>query len=142
MKLGRPARIRVVTSVSFFTYLAYLLFFIGVGIIMRLNQGANINISATNFYAMMTAHGLGMVATLFSASFVAIWYLLNRYVSMSIRLMWVVYFMNFIGFIGLLSSTLVAKFGAGWYLLYPLPFLDTWPYTSIGLIIYTLIFGG
>lgn len=107
---------------------------VALGIVMRMNQARLIDIPAERFYAYMTLHGLGMAGTLFVAALGGLWYLLSRYLNLSRRQMWVVYVSTVLGVVLLLIANLVGHFGAGWYMLYPLPFLNaTWPYWSIGV---------
>ncbi len=143
MLTKRSTEIRALTVVSIGTAFGFFVLFVIIGIVMRMNQGGMIRIEPEKFYALMTAHGLGMAASLFIASYTAAWHLLSKYVRLSTRLMWFVYLMNLLGFIGLLISTIIGNFGAGWYMLYPLPFiLDSWhPYT-VTLMIYSLAIWG
>ena len=143
MLTKRPTEIRALTAVSMSTSLGFFLIFVVIGIVMRMNQAGIIKIEPERFYGLMTAHGLGMAASLFIASYTSAWYSLSKHVRVSTRLMWFVFFMNLLGFIGLLISTVIGNFGPGWYMLYPLPFiLDSWhPYT-VTLIIFALVFWG
>ena len=143
MLTKRPTQVRALTAVSMSASLGFFLIFVVIGIVMRMNQGGIIKIEPERFYGLMTAHGLGMAASLFIGSYTSAWYLLSKYVRVSTRLMWFVFLMNLLGFIGLLISTVIGNFGPGWYMLYPLPFiLDTWhPYT-VTLIIFALVFWG
>ena len=143
MLIKRPAQVRAVTAVSIGLSLSLFLIFVIIGIIMRMNQGGIISIEPERFYGLMTAHGLGMSAALFIGGYSSAWYLLSKYVHLSIRLMWFVFLMNIFGFLGLLIATVVGNFGPGWYMLYPLPFiLDSWhPYT-VTLIIFSAAFWG
>lgn len=143
MERNRSTRIYTVSTVSIGLSILMFSFFVLIGIILRMNQGSMINLSSDVFYALMTAHGVGMAVSLFIGSYSCAWFLLNKYIRLSIRLMWIVFLLNLAGFIGLLISTIIGNFGAGWYMLYPLPFiLETWhPYTTT-LIILSLSFWG
>ncbi|MCC7401773.1 MAG: cbb3-type cytochrome c oxidase subunit I [Chitinophagaceae bacterium] len=126
------------------TFLVVFPLLIVLGLLMRMNQGEQINLGMDKFYVLMTLHGLGMAGLLFSTSFAALWYLLGtRHVKLNLGIGYFVYFMILIGVIGLTYSTLLGKFGAGWYLLYPLPFKNAiWPAWSTGLSIVSLIILG
>jgi len=115
-----------------------------LGLFMRLGQGELIKLLLANFYAFMTLHGLGMAGLLFSMAFAAIWYLISiRFARLNIRVGYFVFFTTLIGLAGLTISTLIGKFGPGWYLLYPLPFKDpTWVSWSIKASIISIIILG
>ena len=101
---------------------------ITLGITMRLAQGAVVPLSTPDFYALMTMHGLGMAGTLFSAGIAMVWFVAARHARPSRAAMWVAYVLFVAGAVALLVATLIGKFAAGWYALYPLPFLKaTWP---------------
>jgi len=126
------------------TFLILFPLWITLGLLMRLNQGEWIKLSPDTFYALMTMHGLGMAGTLFSISLAALSYLIaTRYARLNIGVGYFVYFSVVLGVIGLIIATLYAKFGPGWYLLYPLPFVGAnWPGWSTALSIISLIILG
>lgn len=126
------------------TFLIAFPLLIVVGLLMRLNQGEEIKLGIDTFYVLMTLHGLGMAGVLYSMAFAALWYLIGtRYAKLSAATGYVIYFLILAGVIGLTYATLLGKFGAGWYLLYPLPFKGTfWPTWSTGLSIISLIILG
>lgn len=115
------------------TFLILFPFMAILGLLMRLGQGEFIKLLLANFYAIMTLHGLGMAALLFSMAFAATWYLIGtRFVKLNTRIGYFVFFTELLGFILLTVGTLIGKFGAGWNLLYPLAFKDpTWASWSI-----------
>jgi cytochrome c oxidase subunit 1 len=47
-----------------------------------------------------------------------------------------------LGVAGLIAATLIGRFGPGWYMLYPLPFLTTWADWSIGLAVISVMLLG
>lgn len=128
-------------SITFLTLFPIL---ITLGLLMRLNQGEEINLKANTFYALMTLHGLGMAGVLFSIAFAALWYLIStRYARLLVGVGYFVYFLILIGVVALTIATLIGKFGPGWYLLYPLPFIGTsWKPWSTGLSIISIIILG
>ncbi len=139
MLVKRPAQVRAVTAVSMGLSLGLFIIFVFIGIVMRMNQGGMIKLGPERFYGLMTAHGLGMTASLFIGGYTSTWYLLNKYIRLSLRLKYIVFFMNLLGFIGLFIATVIGNFGPGWYMLYPLPFiLDSWHSYTITLIIFSL----
>ncbi len=127
-----------------FTFLIIFPILIILGLLMRLNQGEVIDLGIDNFYVLMTLHGLGMAGLLYSMAFGALWYLLStRYVRLNTQVGYFIYAAVLIGVIGIIITTLIGKFGAGWYLLYPLPFKGTfWSSWATGLTIISLIILG
>lgn len=110
------------------TMVAIMVLMVVLGITMRLAQGAVISLSPPAFYATMTMHGLGMAGALFSAGIVMVWWVTSQYARPSRGAMWVAYVLFVAGAGALLIATLIGKFAAGWYALYPLPFVNaTWP---------------
>lgn len=131
-------RLVVIWSITFLILFPLL---ITLGLLMRLNQGEWMKLSMDTFYALMTLHGLGMAGVLFSIAFAALWYLIStRYAKLNLGVGYVVYFLVVIGVLGLAYATLIGKFGAGWYMLYPLPFKGaTWTTQSTILSVISLI---
>lgn len=108
------------------TFLVIFPFLVVLGYMMRLNQAERIHLGMDTFYTLLTLHGLGMASILFSIAFAALWYLIaTRYANLKRSIGYLVYFLTVAGFICLTLATLVGKFGAGWYMLYPLPFKGT-----------------
>ncbi|MCL5054540.1 MAG: cbb3-type cytochrome c oxidase subunit I [Firmicutes bacterium] len=132
---------RKVTIVWMATVLILFLVFAALGLLMKMNQAEFVNLPPEYFYAFLTLHGLGMIGIIFCGTFAGVGYLLSRYVKLNLSLMWFVYFFTAAGLIGLLLATLVGKFGAGWYVLYPLPFYSqhTWANWSVLLAIVSII---
>lgn len=126
------------------TFMVVFPFLIVLGLLMRLNQGETIDYGMGNFYAGMTLHGLGMIGILYSIAFAGMWYLLSiRYVKLNIKIGYLNWILILIGFLGLVVATLFGKFAAGWYLLYPLPFIGvSWPSWSTALTMISVIILG
>jgi cytochrome c oxidase subunit I len=112
-----------------------------LGLTMRLSQATVIKVDADLFYAIMTLHGLGMAGTAFVAGFAGVTYLLASYVRVNLAIMWTMYVLTVLGVVGLVVACLIGRFGPGWYLLYPLPFLANgiWPDWALGLGVLSLI---
>ena len=125
-----------ITSLIVFVVLVLL------GLVMRMNQAGAIELRPDYFYAVMTLHGLGMAGVLYTAGYAAVWYLLARYVQPSVGLMRFNFVLILLGVVGLIVATLIGRFGPGWYLLYPLPFLATWEGWSIGLAVISVMLLG
>ncbi len=108
------------------TFLLAFPLLITLGLLMRLSQGEVTETSPIDFYMYMTLHGLGMIGVLFSFAFAGLWYLVStRFVKLNHKLGYFIYILILIGLIGLTIATLIGKYGPGWYMLYPLPFINT-----------------
>ncbi|MEM7198888.1 MAG: cbb3-type cytochrome c oxidase subunit I [Planctomycetota bacterium] len=93
-----------------------------LGLVMRVAQSDLVpDLDATRFYSVMTLHGVGMVGLWYTAGMASVCFLLSRYVRVSVLANKVGFASTLIGVALLLVSTLIGKFGAGWYFLYPLP---------------------
>lgn len=123
------------------TFMIIFPLLITLGLIMRLKQGDVTGTTPEHFYAIMTLHGLGMASILFSFSMAGLWYLLStRYVRLKTSIAYFVYFSVVIGLLGLAVGTLIMKYGPGWYMLYPLPFVGTfWSSTATLVSVLSLI---
>ncbi|MCO5269893.1 MAG: cbb3-type cytochrome c oxidase subunit I [Brumimicrobium sp.] len=117
---------------------------ITLGLLMRLNQGEAIELMPNTFYSIMTLHGLGMAGLLFSFAWAALCYLVGtRYAKLNIKFLYFILVMIVVGVVLLAYATLIGGFAAGWYALYPLPFVGTsWPAWSTGMTIVALIILG
>ncbi len=141
VEIKRQRKLVVTWSVTFMVVFPLL---ITLGLLMRLNQGEDISLNPGTFYTLMTLHGLGMAGLLFTFSFAGLWYLVGtRHAKLNIGVGYFVFTLVLIGVIGLAIATLIGKFGPGWYMLYPLPFIGAnWPTWSTGLAIISLIILG
>jgi len=138
---GRHKKLILTWSITFLVLFPLL---IVLGLLMRMNQGEVIKVDNATFYSYMTLHGLGMAGVLFSMAWAAVFYLVGtRYVKLNIGLGYAVFLLVVIGSVGLAVATLIGKFAAGWYMLYPLPFIGaTWKAWTTGLAIISLIIMG
>lgn len=137
--LKKQRKLAVIWAVTFLIVFPLL---VTLGLLMRMNQGQVATVEASNFYSFMTLHGLGMVGVLFSVAFAGIWYIIaTRYAKLSLGIGYFFYIFSLLGVLGLAASTLIGKFAAGWYLLYPLPFQvgATWQVGSTQLITISII---
>ncbi len=140
--MGKAGRINIVPFVVVLPLVFIVLLLLGFT--MRANQGDILNISPDLFYAIMTLHGLGMAGTAAVGGLAGLLYLLSRYVDINPKVGGFLFFGYLVTVVGLITATLIGKFGPGWYVLYPLPFLSNgvWPNWSVGLAIISLIFLG
>ncbi|MDH4224459.1 MAG: cbb3-type cytochrome c oxidase subunit I [Deltaproteobacteria bacterium] len=125
-----------VTALLVFLVLALL------GWVMRLTQSGMVQLPSDAFYSVMTLHGLGMAGVMYTGAYAALWYLLSGYVQPSLKLMKINFVLILLGVVGLIGATLIGGFGAGWYVLYPLPFIEQWPRWSSLLAIVSLVLLG
>lgn len=134
---------RKLTILWVVTMLALFAVMIVLGITMRLAQGHAIELQPTTFYAIMTMHGLGMAGTLYSGALAALWYVLARHVRLSLVVYRIALGLIVVGAVGLVAATLIGGFGPGWYLLYPLPFVNAaWPAWTTGVVIGSMMLLG
>ncbi len=126
------------------TFLILFPFLITLGLLMRIKQGEIVDISMSKFYSFMTLHGLGMAGVLFSIALASLFYLLGtRYTNLNVRLGYYVFYGVVIGVVGLVMGTLIGEFGAGWYMLYPLPFKGAyWTDWSLGVTFFSILILG
>ncbi|QWK19213.1 MAG: cbb3-type cytochrome c oxidase subunit I [Hydrogenobacter thermophilus] len=112
-----------------------------LGFTMRANQGELIHIPPDLFYAIMTLHGLGMAGTAAAGGLAALAYLLSRYANVSSKVVNFMFIAYLITVAGLITATLIGRFGPGWYVLYPLPFkpMGIWSNWAIGLAVVSLM---
>lgn len=97
-----------------------------LGIIMRLNQGAFIDIAADKFYGDMTVHGLTMIGIWYVAGMAAVNFIMERYVKTSRLANTLAMIFTIVGVVMLWTSVFVGNFHAGWTFLYPLPLRPLW----------------
>jgi cytochrome c oxidase subunit 1 len=98
-----------------------------VALYMRLTQAGTLVTARGWFYPMMTLHGVGMAGVWFVGSMAAAARVLSRYTQPSERVSRFTFYGTLLGVVLLLASTFLGKFAAGWYFLYPLPFMGGWP---------------
>ena len=135
----KKERVLIITwSITFLVLFILLIF---LGFLMRIGQAEMKKLLLADFYSLMTLHGLGMTAVMFSFAFAILWYLIStRLVSLNIRIGYFVYLTLLMAIGGLTIGILIGKFGPGWFLLYPLPFKSgTWLSWSAGVTIISLI---
>jgi len=136
-------KIQGITSFILGTVMTLIVILLLLGFLMRSAQSSVISIPSQFFYAVMTLHGLGLAGTLFIGGLIAIWYLLSKYIEMSTGLLKFNFILIVLGVVLLLLATLVGGFGPGWYVLYPLPFLEgAWPrWTVLSAIVSLMLLG-
>lgn len=145
MTTNEPVSSRDKTQVLIWLGTALVLFLILalLGLIMRLTQAGALAPTPDIFYSIMTLHGLGMSGAMFMGGLAGIWYLMQRYIDRYSGLMWTSYGLIVLGAAGLVVGTLIGRFGPGWYVLYPLPFVNpVWPlWATLVSVISLLLLG-
>ena len=126
------------------TFLVLFPLLIVLGLLMRIKQGEMADISMSKFYSYMTLHGLGMAGVLFSIAIASLSYLIGtRYARLNLKIGYFVFIFIVIGVVGLSIGTLIGEFGAGWYMLYPLPFKGGyWTEWSVGVSFFSILILG
>lgn len=125
------------------TMLILFVVLILLGVTMRLGQASILGLDPGLFYAMMTMHGLGMAGVLYSAGFAGLWLLISGTTKLHLGVFKVAFVLIVLGAVGLVVATLIGRFGPGWYVLYPLPFVNpAWPSWATGTAIISLMLLG
>ena len=124
------------------TGLVVFLILVLLGLVMRVAQAGMLGLPPDLFYAVMTLHGLGMVGVMYVGAYVGVWYLTAQHAKPSLGLFKFNYVLTLLGVVGLIVATLIGRFGAGWYVLYPLPFMGGWPSWAAGAAVISLILLG
>lgn len=92
-----------------------------LGMTLRGGQGNLLPmLPAERFYSILTLHGLGMVGLWFVAVMAGVCAVLRKYVHLHLWAEWVGFLGTLLGVVMLIGATLIGKYGAGWYFLYPL----------------------
>lgn len=90
------------------------------GLLMRLTQATGV-LPDQWFYAILTLHGAGMVATTLMALAALMWFVVRDQLPVSTRVNQLNYGMTAIAVVLVFVSTVFGRFGPGWTFLYPLP---------------------
>jgi cytochrome c oxidase subunit 1 len=98
--------------------LVLMMFF---GVMMLLNQGNVVKISAQLFYKVMTIHGTGMIGIAALGGSAIMWYYLSKYISLNPNVFFTNLILSLIGVVMILFAIFVFNFSDGWTFLYPLP---------------------
>jgi cytochrome c oxidase subunit I len=101
--------------------LAVFLLMMLFGLVMRMAQGAWINVPANIFYQLMTAHGAGMVGTVGLASSAVMWFFLRKYVRLHLGVFATNFVLFMLGALAILAAVFIGGYAGAWTFLYPLP---------------------
>ncbi|MBI2941263.1 MAG: cbb3-type cytochrome c oxidase subunit I [Chloroflexi bacterium] len=98
-----------------------------LGLLMRLDHGGILVLSADWFYRIMTLHGSGMVAASLLAAMGGLAAVLGQTLRLSTRWLATAFVVYFLGAGFVIIATLLGGFGGGWTALHQLPFKGfTW----------------
>lgn len=115
-------RLRRNTMLWALTAMALFLVSTLLGLFLRLFQGnAFPAVEPVWFYSSLTLHAIIMVGAWFLGSMAGVHYLLARYVQPSSTASELAMGGSVAGVVLIAISTLLGKFGVGWYFLFPLP---------------------
>jgi cytochrome c oxidase subunit 1 len=98
-----------------------LLLMMLLGLVLRLAQAEWLTLPPDLFYALMTAHGAGMVGIAGLAGAGIMWHFLSRYVDLSQGILIANLVLFLAGVVMILAAIFLGGFGGAWTFLYPLP---------------------
>jgi hypothetical protein len=125
IELSRLALVHMITGFVMFLGLGLL------GYAMRLDQAGWWTFDPSLFYEIMTLHGAGMLSAALIAAIGGLIEALNGSTPLDTGYLWTAYVLGCFSFIIIILATLVGGVGAGWTMLYPLPYhsLNEWSLT-------------
>ncbi|MCG3189893.1 MAG: hypothetical protein LKCHEGNO_02420 [Burkholderiaceae bacterium] len=91
------------------------------GLVMRMAQGAWLDVGPVLFYELMTAHGAGMVGAAGIASSALMWFFLRKYVPLRLPILVANLVLFLLGAVAILAAVFIGGYGGAWTFLYPLP---------------------
>lgn len=152
MQNGRnfPAAVRLALVYLGTGFAVFLLMGL-LGLLMRLGQSGMVAMPAEWFYIIMTLHGSAMTAASLLAGMGGLIAVLSRYRVLPLRWLWLAFYLYFMGAGFVILATLVGRFGAGWTVLHPLPYMGTWSlwaavamylgylFVALGFLVYCLV---
>lgn len=98
-------------------------FLILLGLTLRSAQSTLLSaelLPAERFYSILTLHGQGMVGLWFVAVMAGVCVELRKYIRLRMWVNWFAFLGTLLGVGLMVVATLIGKYGAGWYFLYPL----------------------
>jgi cytochrome c oxidase subunit I len=113
------------TRIALLNMITGFVMFLGLGLLgyaMRLDQAGFWTFDPSVFYEIMTLHGAGMVAAALIAAIGGLVEVLNGSTPLDTRLLWTAYVVGSLAFAIVVIAVVVGGVGAGWTMLYPLPY--------------------
>lgn len=126
LELTRLALVHMITG---------FVMFLGMGLLgyaMHLDQAGFWTFDPSLFYEIMTLHGAGMVNAALIAALGGMIEALNGSTPLDVRYLWTAYVIAALSFPIIIVATIIGGVGAGWTMLYPLPYhsLNEWSLTA------------
>lgn len=112
---------RIVFNLYLISALTVFLLMMLFGLAMRMAQGTWLDIPATIFYQIMTAHGAGTVGIMALASSAVMWFFLRKYVRLHLWAFLTNYVLFMLGALAILAAVFIGGYAGAWTFLYPLP---------------------
>lgn len=113
------------TRIALLHMITGFVMFLGMGLLgyaMRLDQAGFWTFDPSLFYEIMTLHGAGMITAALIAAVGGLIEVLNGSTPLDARLLWTAYVIGSLAFAIVILATIVGGVGAGWTMLYPLPY--------------------
>lgn len=147
-EITRIALVHMITGFALFLAMGLL------GYAMRLDQAGLWNFDPSLFYEILTLHGAGMLNAALIAALGGMIEALNGSTPLDARFLWTAYVISCLAFPIIVVATMIGGVGAGWTMLYPLPYhsLGEWSVTAalavyvsyfltaVAFLIYCLVF--
>ena len=120
------------TRIALLHMITGFVMFLGMGLLgyaMRLDQAGFWTFDPSLFYEIMTLHGAGMITAALIAAVGGLIEVLNGSTPLDARLLWTAYVIGSLAFAIVILATIVGGVGAGWTMLYPLPYRSVGEWT-------------
>src|SRR5690625_4995352 len=106
------------------------------GVLMLLSQGGIIDLSPAMFYQSLTIHGTGMIGAAALATVAIMWYFLNHYVKLSMKILKLSLTLFLIGVVMVIIGVFSFEYASAWTFLYPLPAISGNAWGITGALLY------
>jgi cytochrome c oxidase subunit I len=128
VELTRLALIHMITGFLIFLTMGLL------GYAMRLAQAGFWPFDPSLFYAIMTLHGAGMITAALMLAIGGLIEVLNGSTPLDARYLWTAYVIGSLAFAIIILATTIGGVGAGWTMLYPLPYQSMGAWTTTAAV--------
>lgn len=128
IELTRIGLVHMVTGFAMFLAMGLL------GFAMRLDQSGFWPLDPTLFYEIMTLHGAGMVTAALIVAIGGLIDVLSDGTRLNARVLWTAYVIGFLAFGIVVVAVVGGGVGAGWTMLYPLPFHSAGEWTTTAAV--------
>lgn len=133
VKLGRGNN-QIVTQLI--VSAAVVLLMMVFGILMLLQQSGVVDFGPAAFYQFLTIHGTGMIGTAAFATSAIMWYFLNHYVDLSIKVLKINITLFLIGVTMIIIGIFGFDYASSWTFLYPLPAISGGGWGTAGALLW------